>query len=241
MIVKPGYKARLFNLNHMGAFMGLTTNAYDNDDVYYFEEHFLRITSSTFLEYFIKEKDFLKILYSDQWDSKTLQWKNLGTVPTIKDGIELIKNRLTFSFSNPITQRTLPEVMRYVQFTFEDVHYSASILNDLIYEYNKYFRSLLLKDTELKMKQYEKILQEEDYLEVRKTILMQLSLDKQEMANIRHRNDVAFSVVQHATSKYSSKTPKLFNCLILSAIIGFLLGILMSTCVKVRLGLQQES
>lgn len=234
-LVKPGYKASLMGrVSGLPMLAGFSKENQSSNDIYYFEEHFLRLASDTFLTYFIEQNDILKVLYFDQWDDDTHQWIEPEKAPTIANGVGFLKSSIAFGFTNPVTHRTLPEIMRSMQFKFEQVDYSASILNDLIAQYNEYFKSLLIRKIELKIKQYEQLLQEEEYLETRKVILAQLSLEKMNLAHIRYQEDAALSIVEKAYPKKGSRSPKYKRILVLSIIMGFALGFLLSTFLKMR-------
>ena len=181
------------------------------------EEALATLTSRSFIERFISERQLLPTIFSKSWDIENKSWlQDLDETPTISDGYELIVDSLDIQFDASLIT---------IELRFHDKMEIAFILNSLISDVNSFIRNTSILDSQKNISFLEEEIAKTQLTGSREMLFRIVEQQTQSIMLANTREDYAFRIIDPAIKPSQPAGPNRK----LIVIIGFILGLIFST------------
>jgi uncharacterized protein involved in exopolysaccharide biosynthesis len=188
------------------------------------------ITSRSLLESFIREKDLLPVLFPSRWDRQGNAWRSSsGAVPTIADGIELMRKRVL-----TVSEDRRTGLIRVAVESTSPVR-AADWANELVSRVNEMTRQQAIADARNSQSYLRAELDKTTVLELRESIyrIIEIELKKEMMATTR--SEYSFRQVDRA------RPPRLKDFVRPNRILLLVLGLVVGIGVGVSFALSHNA
>ncbi|MDH4273730.1 MAG: Wzz/FepE/Etk N-terminal domain-containing protein [Gammaproteobacteria bacterium] len=182
------------------------------------EEIIAVATSRQFTESFIKEKNLMPVLYSEQWDAATNQWR-IPKPPTANDAYELFDK----SIRKLVTDKKTGLTTLSIEWT--DPKLTAEWANELVVRINANQKQEAIREAKQSIAYLERQLNETSMVEMRQIIYRLIESQTQRIMLANVREQFAFKVIDPAVVPEKKIKPKRALMVVLGFSVGLMLGV----------------
>jgi uncharacterized protein involved in exopolysaccharide biosynthesis len=152
------------------------------------------LTSRTFLEEFIRERQLTEVIFSDDWDAKSGKWKirDPEKIPTVADAARAFDRRIM-----DVTEDRKTGLLR-LSIDWTDREVAARWANELVARLNEHMRRRAIAESEQRKTYLKRELAQTSTVEIQQGIfdMLKAEIGKTAVANVRQ--DFALRVVDPA-------------------------------------------
>ncbi len=188
-------------------------------------EHSLAVlTSRRFLEVFFQEEKILPILFSDQWDDSSDQWRleaDQGP-PSMWNAYKV--------FSKSILKSSTDKKSGLVRMTvdWKDPDLAAEWANNLVVRLNQKLRALAIAEAENSINYLQAQLQQTSVVDMHQVLYRLIETETQKIMLAKVREQYAFKVIDPAVVPEEKIKPKRAVIVVLGFLAGFMFSIFLA-------------
>lgn len=190
------------------------------------------LASRGFAEMFIKENALLPVLFADEWDEDSKQWRehSLSKQPTLWEGVRYFTENVMFVEHDEVTGLTTLAI------EWTDPIQAAAWAEQLVTRINEQLRTRDLERSQRKLKYLYSALEDANLLEVRQAIAAVIEEQVQTIALAESDPEYAFRVIDPARVPAKRARPRRILIVVLGGFSGGLVG----TCLVLGLYLIRQ-
>ena len=188
------------------------------------EEAIATLKSRLFTDTFIKEKDLMPILFSDNWneDSKTWQVKDEKQKPTEWKAYKMFNDGIRSISEDKKTG------MLALSIEWKDPEIATQWANELVERINSHQKAAAIKEAQQSIEYLKNELQETSVVEMRQAIFRLIEAQTKNIMLANVRDEFVFKIIDPAVVPEEKIKPKKKLMAILGAIVGFVLGVFLA-------------
>ncbi len=181
------------------------------------EEALAILTSRKFLENFVDERQLLKVLFFESWDSVNNKWvDDMEEIPQNSDGYETLSGALNISFDKSLIS---------VEFVYGKKEIVAYILNDLIDEVNSFIRTQSISASDKNINFLKNEIANTQLAGSQEMLYRLVETEIQSIMLANTRQDYAFKIIDPAVEPLHPAGPNRKLIVIIGTIVGFIFTI----------------
>lgn len=186
-------------------------------------EAFRTLTSTSYIQDFIKEGELLPILFSNKWDAEKNEWAvdSEESIPTLSDGYDLFMGQILRTEEDTTTS------IITLGIEWKDPQIAAQWANELVGKINARLRAKAIVDTDKTIDYLNQELEKSKSLELRQAIFYMLEQQIGSKTSARVRDDFAFKIINPALPPDIDKyvRPKKIQIVFFGIVGGFVAGV----------------
>jgi uncharacterized protein involved in exopolysaccharide biosynthesis len=182
------------------------------------EEEIATLSSMGFAREFISGEDLMPVLFPDNWNPRTKQWKPGKVPPTLEDAAL----KFTQSVSRIATDQKTGLVVVTVEWTSPEL--AARWANEMVDRVNDRLRAEAIRNADLSIEYLNKELKKTSVVQIQQAIyqLIESQINKAMMANVQR--EYAFRVIDPAYPSKHKVRPKRAIMVLVGAAVGLFFG-----------------
>lgn len=182
------------------------------------------LESRSFTEEFIREHNLLPILFAEEWDAESGQWKSDDPMlqRDLRDGVKYFTENVRFITENPQTGL----VTLAVEWT--DANLAAEWAMELVARVNESTRARDIQDSQKKLDYLNDQLAKAQFVELRQAISRVIEEQIKTMMLAQAQTQYAFEVIDPATVPKQRVRPKRTLIVIIGTALGGFVGVLIA-------------
>lgn len=189
------------------------------------------LSSKQLVESFIKERDLLPVLYANQWNLDSKQWRGDDKPPTVWAATELFTKRI-----RKVAEDKKSGLIT-VAVEWRDAQQSAAWANDLVSRANASLRARAIAKSEANLAYLNAELGKTSMVEIRQAMFRLIESEVKGVMIAQGTNDYAFKVIDPAVTPERKIKPK--RTLITA--VGLALGLIFSSFWALMRGERKNS
>ncbi|MBF0428762.1 MAG: hypothetical protein HQL94_07550 [Magnetococcales bacterium] len=179
-----------------------------------------KLQSRIFIQEFLQDENLLPILFEEQWNPETKNWKESDPkkIPTLFQGVDFFKKILKITDDKKTSLVTLT-------LEWQDKEQTARWANLLVERINRHLRTVAIQEAKQNMEYLNLELTKTTIVELRQAIssILEDQIKRIMLANVR--TEFAFKILDPAVVPERRIRPKRALIVIMGAIAGLFLGI----------------
>ncbi|ATX82015.1 G-rich domain on putative tyrosine kinase [Mariprofundus ferrinatatus] len=187
------------------------------------QENLAVLNSREFIWLFVKEQKLMQVLFADDWNSETGNWKDTDPEeqPTLWDAYRMFtKKGLLFVSINKDSG------LITIGIAWKDPEVAASWANQLVARLNEYLRQQAIARSQENLKYLYEELTRTQVEDMRRALFELISQEQQKAMLANTQKEFAFQILDGAVAPDEKSEPKRILIVILSALIAGFLGII---------------
>ncbi len=190
------------------------------------EEAIEVLKSRKLISDYIKEKQLLPVLFSEDWDPDAKSWKvkNKEAIPTIQDGYR--------KFDNDIRSTSLDRNTGIITLSIDwiDGDDAATWANELIARANQEVRNRAINEAEQSLRYLDQELEKNSTVEIRQAIYRMIEEQVKAVTLANVRKEFSFRVIDPAVvpdTDYPTSPKRALIAIVLGALFGIIVSVIL--------------
>lgn len=176
------------------------------------------LKSRDFTNKFIQDENIMPVLFEDQWDSSTKQWKNAKNQPSMWKAYKL------FNSIREISQDKKTGLVK-LTIDWKDPVLAAEWIGKLVARVNNKLRQEAITESDRSIEYLEAELQKTSVIEIKESIYSLIEAQTKTRMLANTQEEYAFRVLDSAVIPEEKVKPKRALIIVLGAILGGMIGI----------------